>query len=66
MRQLALKSGISEEKEVRIRGTGRASVYELSHSFVSRRTSILFYGQWSRLVNGCTKCNQNVTDSACI
>ena len=41
-------------------------VYELSHSSIQRGASILFHGQWSRLVNGCTTCNQTVTDSACM
>ena len=26
----------------------------------------MVHGQWSRLVNGCTTCNQRVTDYACI
>ena len=35
-------------------GVIRASIYEMRHFVVQRGTAILFHGQWSRLVDGCT------------
>ena len=35
---------------------------EPSHSIVKHWSSILFNGLWSRPVNGCTTCNQSITD----